>query len=341
MALASLGARNAQALTGNSTVVYELPAGRDPVQAAKSLTGVPGIAYAEPDRLLKVDAVTPNDPYFKNQWALAKMKTPDAWTLALGSSAVKVAVLDTGWDTDHQDLVGKVVLSKDFTVADGSANTVEDGHGHGTHCCGIVAATTNNAKGVSSAGWKTSLMVGKVMGNNGSGYLSEIATGITWAADNGAKVISLSLGGPSGSTTLENACKYATNKNCLVVAAAGNNANTAANYPAYYATCVAVASTTDGDARSSFSNYGSWVDVAAPGSNILSTYNNGGYATMSGTSMATPEAAAVAALIWSRGATSVTAVRNTLIGTGDPVTSGFASYPLRRVNAGRAVGALK
>jgi thermitase len=304
------------------------------------LTNKSGIRFAEPDRLRTCDQVTPNDTSWSSQWALPKINAPAAWAITLGSSAVKAAVLDTGWDTNHPDLVDKVVAAKDFTIANGSPDTVEDGHGHGTHTAGTVAAISNNGLAVASIGWNTSLMIGKVLSDSGNGSDSEVANGIIWAGDNGAKVCSMSLGGSGTSQTMQAAIEYTFGKNCFVVASAGNNGNTNLNYPAAYEPCMAVASTTSTDARSSFSTYGNWVDIAAPGSSIISTYNNGGTATLSGTSMACPHVAGLAALVWSRGAPHMKAVRQILVKTGVPVTSGFGSFPLKRIDAQAAVRSL-
>lgn len=314
-----------------------LPPGMPVAAAIRYYRYLPTVEFAEPNYIYRAHLI-PNDQHYGVQWGLPKISAPAAWDITIGQASVRVAVLDTGFDTDHPDLASKVVLSRDFTILNGSPNTVEDGNGHGSHTAGIVAAATNNAIGVAALGWNTSLMVGKVLGDNGSGYLNEIANGITWAADNGAKVINMSLGGPSGSTTLLNAVNYAWNRGVVIVASAGNNGNTQPNYPAYYTNCIAVAATDRNDRRASFSTYGSWVDCAAPGVDIASTYKNNTYVYMSGTSMAAPFVAALAALVWTTPyATSNTAVRSRVTTTGDAVSSGFGRYPTKRINAWRAV----
>jgi subtilisin family serine protease len=179
----------------------------------------------------------------------------------------------------------------------------------------------------------------KVLGDNGNGSWSWISNGIVWAADNGAKVISMSLGGHSGSSTVQNAVNYAWSKGVVVVAAAGNDGNTTRNYPAYYTNAIAVAATNDNDAKASFSNYGSWVDVAAPGVSILSTKPSG-YGRLSGTSMATPHVAGVAGLVWSTGLCGTTdnaCVRTQIEALADPI-SGIGSYwTYGRINAARSL----
>ena len=251
------------------------------------------VVSIEPDYIASV-ADVPNDPYFSQQWGMTKIKAPDAWSVTRGNSSIKIAILDTGIDLTHPDLMAKIVASQNFS----SSTTVDDLYGHGSHTAGIAAASIGNGIGVAGVGYNCSLMNVKVMDDSGSGYYSSIENGIIWAADNGANVISMSLGGGSDSSTLQQAVDYAWNKGVVVVAAAGNSASSSPSYPAYYTNCIAVAATDPNDALYSFSNYGDWVDVAAPG-NAYSTYLNGGYATMYGTSMSTPHVAGLAGLVFS------------------------------------------
>jgi thermitase len=309
-------------------------------ERARTYGAEKNVKFAEPDYVATA-ILTPNDTYFTNQWGMTKIQAPNAWSVTTGSSDVKIAILDTGIDQDHPDLASKIVANKNFTTS----STVDDLYGHGTHCAGIAAATTNNSIGVAGVGYNTSLMNVKVLDDTGSGYYSWIANGITWATDNGAKVISMSLGGSSGSSTLQNAVNYAWSKGVVVVAAAGNNGNTAPSYPAYYANCIAVAATDQNDAKASFSTYGSWVDVAAPGVNIYSTLPNHTnsigtmtYGYLSGTSMSTPFVAGLAGLIWSTSyGTSNTSVRSRIESTAD-ATAGTGTYwQYGRINAYKAV----
>ncbi|MBM3131775.1 MAG: hypothetical protein FJZ95_01920 [Chloroflexi bacterium] len=252
-----------------------------------------GVAWAEIDAVCEA-VETPDDPYVKNQWAIAKVQAPAAWDITKGSSTVRIAILDTGIDLDHPDLAAKIVLSANFT----GSTTTDDMYGHGTHVAGIAAAQTNNTLGVAGLGRDSSLMNGKVLGDDGQGYMSWVAGGIIWAADNGANVISMSLGTTSSSLAVQDAVNYAWNKGAVVVAAAGNNGNTTPFYPAYYTNCIAVAATDSTDALATFSNRGDWVDVAAPGVSTYSTTRGGNYGYMSGTSMASPNAAGLAGLIF-------------------------------------------
>ncbi|MBI4097713.1 MAG: S8 family serine peptidase [Candidatus Levybacteria bacterium] len=249
------------------------------------------VKYAEPDFVAKKTEI-PNDTYYSSQWGLPKIKADGGWDKTHGGDSAPVAIADTGINDSHPDLSGKVVKRANFTWDPDS-----DGDGHGTHVAGIVGATTNNSLGVASLGYDSKLFSVKVLDNNGSGYYSWIASGVIWAADNGAKVINLSLGGTSDSQTLRDAISYAWGKGVVVVAAAGNSNRTRASYPAYYTNAIAVAATDQNDNKASFSNYGSWVDLAAPGVSILSTYENG-YAYLSGTSMATPFVSALSSLVF-------------------------------------------
>jgi subtilisin family serine protease len=216
----------------------------------------------------------------------------------------------------------------------------EDGdvHGHGTHVAGSVAALTDNQKGVSGTCPGCTLYDVKVLDDAGSGAYSWISEGIIWAADNGAKVINMSLGGRTGSSTVRSAIDYAWGKGVVVVAAAGNDGTSAHAYPAAYNNVLAVGATDNRDSKASFSNYGSsWVDVAAPGVGILSTTVDGAYGTKSGTSMATPHVAGEAGLIWSKtdlcDEADNACVRNQIESTADPVSGTGTYWDKGRINA--------
>ena len=193
---------------------------------------IPNVEFAEPDFVATALATT-NDPSLSLEWGMFKVQAanstgPSAWDITTGSASVKTAILDTGIDQDHPDLAPKVVANQNFT----SSSTVDDLYGHGTHVGGIAAAITNNSTGVAGLGYNSSLMNVKVLDDTGSGYYSWIANGITWATDNGAKVINMSLGGSSGSSTLQNAVNYAVANGVVVVAAAGNSGNPSRTYQA-------------------------------------------------------------------------------------------------------------
>lgn len=319
--------------------VVKVNAGEEQAEIAKFKQN-PNVEYAEVNGIWDAfhdtgETLVPNDTYFNGyQWNMTKIDGPGAWFVTQGGSGTRIAILDTGIKSSHEDLSGKVVASKNFTTS----KTVDDKYGHGTHVAGIAAAVTNNGKGVAGVGFKCSLMNGKVLGDNGSGQWSWIASGIIWAADNGAKVINMSLGGSSGSQAISDAVDYAWNNGVVVVAAAGNEETDAPSYPAFYSNVIAVAATDQNDNRASFSNFGSWVDVAAPGVSILSSYirYRPPYVFMSGTSMASPHVAGLAGLLASQGRGNAN-IRSAI----ETTTDNAGSYPIAngRINAHRAVDA--
>jgi thermitase len=330
-----LGGQVRESIPGIGVQVVTVPKGQAK-EKVKAYSSNPRVAYAEPDFV--VEAVgSPDDPWFVKQWGMVKVQAPEAWEVTTGSS-IDIAILDTGIDLDHPDLASKIAGNINFS----DSGTVDDVHGHGTHVAGIAAASTNNGIGVAGLGYAATIMNVKVMGDTGSGAYSWIASGIVWAADNGAEVINMSLGGSSASQVLEDAVHYAWSKGVVVVAAAGNSGSDSPLYPAYYANCIAVAATDPNDARASWSNYGDWVDVGAPGVNIYSTIRNNAYGYMNGTSMATPHVAGLAALVF----TTVSdvngngflndEVRSRIESTCDDI--GVSGIGYGRINAARAVG---
>ena len=293
------------------------------------------------------NARTPNDSHYSYQWGLPQVNAPAAWGQSTGAG-VTIAVVDTGVDLNHPDLAGKIVSGWDFVNGN---STPQDDHGHGTHVAGIAAATTNNSLGVAGLGWDAKVMPVKVLDSEGSGYDSDVAEGITWAVNHGARVINLSLSGEGWSQTLQDATDYAFSHGALVVAAAGNcgdptnypcvNYNPVI-YPAANPNVLAVGATTSSDIRASFSEYGYFVDVTAPGYSIYSTVWNDTYTSMSGTSMASPLVAGLASLVWARKPTLSNAqVANVIMSTAhDLGPSGRDDqYGYGRVDAAAAVSA--
>lgn len=315
--------------------------------AADMLRWLPGVRYVEPNYILYAFA-TPNDPSYGRQWALPRIQANLAWDIWQPQAVRYIAIIDTGIDYSHSDLINKFrrtasgqIYGYNFVSNTTNAN---DDNGHGTHVAGIAAAEINNGIGVAGvAAWNPAvpgynqhvqLMPVKVLDRRGSGTLTNVARGITWAADNGAHVLNLSLGASTGSQTLADAVNYAWNRGCLLVAAAGNDGSSAPQYPAYYTNVIAVAATDQNDRLTSFSQYGSWVDIAAPGASIYSTYRNNRYTTLSGTSMASPHVAGAAALVWSQAFTlSNQQLRSILEQNVDP----YLPYGSRTIapNAGR------
>lgn len=339
----SVGARIHGEIEGLGVHVLNVPPG-SVEGTVRALTNNPLVEFAEPNGYVQA-FVTPNDPSLPNQWAWGKVQAYAAWDSVQGSGTVRVAVVDTGIDvgdpnyiwgpdlTGHEDLVKcQSIIIKSFI----SGESGNDDNGHGTHVAGTIGACTNNAIGVAGANWAVQLMGVKVLYYDGSGTISAVSNGIKWAADNGAKVINLSLGTSSPYRTLERAVNYAWNKGAVLACAAGNDNSTARTYPAAYTNCIAVAATDQNDARASFSSFGSdWVDVAAPGVNIFSTMQDdfnwcflcywygvpGLYAYLSGTSMATPHVAGLAALIWAKGSCTINScVRNKIQSTADQIS---------------------
>jgi thermitase len=268
---------------------------QDLEQIKEDLAQDPAVESVEFNYLGRL-AYTPNDPKFRYQWALRKPGFQDAWDRSKGSGA-DVAVVDTGADVGHVDLRHKIAQAKDIVNDDGK---VKDLSGHGTHVAGIIAAETGNHKGVAGGCPKCRLLVAKVFDGKNTGTVTRFAQGITWSADHGAAVINLSFTHPMPSTVEENAIEDARSKGAVIVAAAGNKDTNKRTYPAASPGVIAVAATNKEDRRASFSNHGSWVDVAAPGVEVLSTIP-GGYASWSGTSMAAPHVSALAGLLASEG----------------------------------------
>lgn len=307
--------------------------GKNVAALVEALSKNPNVEFAEPDYIATADWV-PNDPSWSSQWGPQKISAPQAWDVTKGTTSTLIAVVDTGVDLDHPDLAAKVRTDIDWDFVNNDA-TAQDDNGHGSHVAGIAAAATNNSTGIAGICVNCQVLPVKVLNAQGSGTYSAIASGIRYAADQGAKVINLSLGGSSGSTALQDAVNYANNKGALLACAAGNSNTSAASYPAYYSACVAVAATDQNDNRASFSNYGSWVDTSAPGVSIYATYWNNTYKSLSGTSMAAPHVAGLAGLLFSQGRSQST-VRTRLTSSTytDPVNA--TNIP-RRINAFKAV----
>jgi subtilisin family serine protease len=243
-------------------------------------------------------ALLPDDRLISRQGHLAEVRLPQAWQRSRGSSAVTVAVLDTGVDRTHPDL--RRAIAGAYNAVSGTTS-VTDEIGHGTAVAGVAAAETDNGRGIAGAGFDTSLLAVKVAtpGKAGVIYGADLARGIRWATDQGADVINMSLGGPNADVAMRDAVAYAAAKGVVLVAAAGNDGDTVRSYPAALEGVIAVGAT-DGPRRALFSSYGGWVDVAAPGRGIYTTLAGGGYARWDGTSFAAPIVAGQAALLLAR-----------------------------------------
>jgi thermitase len=263
-------------------------------EAKKILKEDPDVKYVDYN-YMRLPAFTPNDPLFTDgsQWSLRKIGAPAAWDTEKGSGA-KVAVVDTGIAANHTDLEGKIVAQKDVIDND---NVAEDDDGHGTHVAGTVAAATNNGEGVAAVCPSCRLLIAKSGDEEGRFFDADVVQGIYWSVDNRAKAINLSLGFGGNSRILEHAVDYAWLRGVVVVAAAGNSNTDRPIYPAAYDKVISVAATNQNDRKASFSNFGTTIDVAAPGVEIVSAVPSGGYTELSGTSMASPHVAALAGLL--------------------------------------------
>jgi subtilisin family serine protease len=290
-ALADAGVEPESKIGSTGARVVEVPP-EERAAALAELESDPAVEYAESDVVLQVLDTIPNDAKWSGQWGAQRIRAPAAWSITRGDSAVVIAVLDTGVTSGHPDLKGALVAGYDFVNNDSVA---ADDHGHGTSTAGVSAARTNNTSGIAGTCWTCAIMPVKVLGANGSGSTSTVARGIAWAADHGADVINLSLGSTGATQTLADAVDYATSKGVVVVAAAGNSGSTTRFYPAAYPNVVSVAGSMSSDNRYSWSNYGSWVRVAAPGCN-LAPLLGGGYGNFCGTSSATPVVAGLVGL---------------------------------------------
>lgn len=307
--------------------VMHFPPEADVKRVIDLLESSPYIEYAEPYYLRRT-AFTPNDPNFNNQYGLNNSHTQAelAWDYMQGDPSVIVCICDTGIDMDHPDLMdsrwfnpgedlnGNGVFDPgenngidddansfidDFYGWDfpGNDNNPDDNAamgGHGTHCSGIASATSDNGTGIASLGFSTSIMTARC---GTALFITHGFEAIEYGIDNNADVISLSWGGGGYSQTEQDVFNYANSLGILVVAAAGNNGSSNMFYPSAYQNVMSVAATSQGDSKAGFSNYGSWIDISAPGDDIYSTYPGGGYTNMSGTSMACPFTAGLGVLV--------------------------------------------
>ena len=346
------------------------------VEVAEALSDDPSVVWAEPDYVQMLMA-PPTDRYFGYKWGLhndgsinnstggfvANTGAADAdidWLEAYESlsgasfTPTRIAILDTGIRHDHEDLGAKIVGEYDFFNGDGVA---ADDHGHGTHVAGISAGIGDNGVGITGVAWhaQATLLVAKVCGQiNPFQYgcpSSGTANAIAWAADNGARVMNLSLGGSSGSSAQQDALQYALSRNALAFCATGND-NSVVSYPAAFPECVAVAATDWSDNRASYSNFGPQTEIAAPGgddenasgySYILSAGHGSAteYVFMAGTSMATPMATGLGGLLASIGVATADEIRSIMASTADDLGSAGRDdqFGHGRINAYAAVQA--
>jgi len=320
--------------------VINIPQGQNEDSVAQTLMDMKIFEFVEPDWICyPVDA--PNDTRFAEQWNMAKIQAPTAWNYNTGFNGITVAICDTGLRTTHLDLPS--LRKEGYNAVDDlwetNGGNVNDIHGHGTHTTGIAAAHGNNARGVSGVGWNYAHRIVKVSNAaNGNSSIATLTHAAVFASQQGDRVVSVSYSGVNDAAVRAAATTVRSNGG-LLFWAAGNDGQVM-NSPTRDAdNLVVVGSTNETDGRSSFSNYGLYVDLFAPGSNILSLSNAGddSYTTMSGTSMATPCAAGLAALIWSQNpAFTSSEVEALLKGTCDNVGNSN-TFGYGRINAAKAM----
>jgi subtilisin family serine protease len=335
-------AANALADEMEATYLVKYNPENDPSTAISTLTSLPEVVDAEPNYFAWTQFI-PDDTDWAQQWGPATIHCPEAWDVLTGDPSVTVAIVDTGVDRSHPDLAAQLLAGYNFVDIHGPApagwqyqgritpadNNPQDEVGHGTHVAGTIGAIGNNATGVAGVVWQCRLLPVRVMARmvrisdgrvSGSGTAANIATGVRWAADQNAWIINMSLGGYGNSRVQRTAIAYAQARGTMVVAAMGNDNTTKASYPAAYPGVVAVGAIDSNDHRANFSNTGPHISVCAPGVAIHSTYLPGTYANLSGTSMATPHVAGVAALAWSANtANNAVAVAGILAATARPL----------------------
>ncbi|WP_049921134.1 S8 family serine peptidase [Halopiger djelfimassiliensis] len=295
---------NAEIVHSNETIRYvaiEFPA-QTPDEAReqvkKALENVDAIEYVEENATIESFA-TPNDPYYQYQHAPQQVNCEGAWGTTLGDSDVTISIVDQGIQYDHENLeenldrrVGEV-----FVGGGSDPYPVDSNETHGTQVAGVAVGGTDNGTGHAGIS-NCSFVSARALDESGSGSLSDVADAVQWSADQGVDVINLSLGSSSHWQTLANACQYAVDQGCLVVGAAGNDGGSV-SYPAAYDPVVAVSALTSSDSLASFSNRGPEIDLAAPGSRVVTTTLNDGYSRASGTSIASPVVSGVAGLVLS------------------------------------------
>jgi len=312
--------------------VLSVPPGKEK-EWIERLQASPIVEYAEPVRLVRA-LFTPNDPYWDYQWNMRLIRAHQAWDITTGTSAITVAIIDTGVDRYHPEFYGRIVQGWDFVNNDPYP---DDDHWHGTHVAGIAAAQGNNSRGVAGVAWNVKIMPLKVLDYSGDGTYANLAAAIVWAADRGVKVLNMSLGGDESSKVLADAVDYAYRKGCLMVAAAGNERTNQVFYPAAYTQVIAVSAVNYYSGTAWYSNYGPEIEVAAPGGDggysIPSTVPGwyGYYTYAIGTSMATPHVAGLAALLWSANPSLTAAqvrycITSTAVDLGNPGRDWYYGY---------------
>ena len=326
------GGRRLHTIPQINVHVIEVPPQAERAIAA-ALARHPQINFAELDRQV-TRAFTPNDANYSNAWHLPKIGAPAAWDHTVGTG-VTIAILDTGVDATHPDLIGNLVAGYNFY--DNNSDT-HDVQGHGTSTAGTAAMAGNNLIGSAGVAFTSRIMPIRISDTSGNGYLSMISSGIIWAADQGARVASISFGPLCDSQTVISAAQYMRSKGGVVVVAGGNSGVDEGLAPSDALTCVSA--TDANDVKTSWSSFGAYIDVAAPGLSIFTTANGGGYHAVSGTSFSTPMTAGVYALMMAANPQLAptqldAALFSTAVDLGDPGKDTLYGYG--RINAAAAV----
>ena len=366
------GTRIDSQLTTDGWYSVSVPVGTSMQQALAFWQSHPNVAIVTPDFELTTQSI-PNDPSFGSLWGLsnngsqggllnADINIEPAWALGTATSIV-TAVIDTGVDYTHPDLASNIWTNTDEVAGNGidddgngfvddvrgwdfvnNDSDPMDDNGHGTHVAGTIGAVGNNGIGVTGVAWTASIMPLKFLDQSGSGSLSDAIKAIQYARVNGAKIINASWGGGGFSSALQSAITQFITSGGLFVAAAGNEAtnnDVTPSYPDNYQGVISVGASTRTDTRASFSNYGTSVDVFAPGQSILSTLPGNRYGSLSGTSMATPQVAGALALLWGQNPTlSANTISQALINSTDNVLRASNSTH-GRINVGAAATSLR
>ena len=353
------------------TGIYRIQVDADDHEAIRELLEAcrrcPDVEYAELSHIVSI-CVQPDDPQYRDQWSMAKIAAPEAWDTGTGSNDVVVAVIDTGVDYNHRDLQGNIWCNEaelngvpgvdddgnghiddihGYNFAYNNSDPMDD-NGHGTHVTGIIAAVGNNGLDTAGVCWNARIMAIKILDAGGDGTSADAASAIFYAVVNGADVISLSWGSDEDSQAIRDVIAYARRQGVIVVAAAGNEGANAPFYPAGYPEVIAVAATESSDRRWYLSNYGDWVDIAAPGRDILSLRAGGtafgatqdAFTTkLSGTSMAAPHVSGACALLLAADPfLTAEEVEQMLLSTGDPIAPGICASN-GRLNVAKAMRA--
>ena len=329
------GGKQVGKIEGINVRVIQLPPQASEKAVEALLKNNKHLKFAERDMIVRPEG-TANDTYYSSAWHLPKIGATTAWDVTTGDNVV-IAVLDSGVDATHPDLAGRLIPGWNFY--DNNSNTA-DVFGHGTLVAGSASANTNNGVGVASVAGNALIMPLRISATDGSASFSNMAKALTWAADKGAHVANISYQSVSGSATVASAAQYMKNKGGVTVVAAGNTGVEQTFAPTD--TMISVSATTSSDAVASWSSYGSYVDVAAPGSGIWTTKKGGGYGSANGTSFASPVTAAVIAMMRSVNPVLPPAdLEKILISTAvDLGTAGFdKKFGHGRINAAAAVSA--